>query len=148
MGFTSLPLTVDKTSRILTNEAKKLINTLNSRYSNSQVSPTVLVGSGISLWQPTGLPSGQNFTQAMYSILFDSQLELSIIEKSLLEKIFGKTWSKEFSGMPFEHLMECCPSENKANLLINYLYTFSRPNQIHRALAKGLKTGLIYSIIT
>ncbi len=148
MPFTTIPLTVDKNSNVLTDKAEKKIRNLISRRGNFSKIPTVLVGSGVSLWQPTGLPSGQDFTRAMYSVLFKQGLELSAVEEKLLGKIFGLIWSKEFSGMPFEHLMECCPSEEKANILINKLYTARRPNTIHAALAEGLKNGLIYSIIT
>ena len=148
MPFTTIPLTVNKNSKILTSRAEKLIRSLKSVADKSLRVPTVLVGSGVSLWQPTGLPSGQNFTQAMYSILFENQFKFSKVEKSLLGKIFGLIWSKEFSGMPFEHLMECCPSEDKANLLINKVYTSRRANPVHEALVKGLKNGLIHSIIT
>ena len=148
MPFTTIPLTVGKNSDVLTDEAEKKIRHLISKRGNFSEIPTVLVGSGVSLWQPTGLPSGQDFTRAMYSVLFKRGLTLSAIEEKLLGKIFGLIWSKEFSGMPFEHLMECCPSEEKANLLINRLYTARRPNAIHEALARGLKNGLIYSIIT
>ena len=148
MPFTTIPLTIDKTSDVLTNSAENEINSLIAKRGNILEVPTVLVGSGVSLWHPTGLPSGQNFTQAMYSVLFDKQLELSAVEEKLLGRIFGLIWSKEFSGMPFEHLMECCPSEAKANLLINKIYTSRRPNPIHEALAGGLKNGLISSIIT
>lgn len=148
MPFTIIPLTVDRTKDVLTDEAEKKINDLISKRGDSAKIPTVLVGSGVSLWQPTGLPSGQDFTRAMYSVLFRQELELSAVEEKLLGKIFGLIWSKEFSGMPFEHLMECCPSEAKANLLINKLYTARRPNAIHEALAKGLKNGLIHSVIT
>jgi hypothetical protein len=148
MPFTTIPLTVDRNSDVLTDEAEKKIRNLISKRGDFSEIPTVLVGSGVSLWQPTGLPSGQDFTRAMYSVLFKQGLALSAIEEKLLGKIFGLIWSKEFSGMPFEHLMECCPSEEKANLLINKLYTARRPNAIHEALARGLKSGLIYSIIT
>ena len=148
MPFTTIPLTIEKESDALTNRAEELIRSLIVRQDKHLERPTVLVGSGISLWQPTGLPSGKNFTQAMYTVLFEKHLELSRAEEILLEKIFGRTWSREFSGMPFEHLMECCPSEAKANTLINELYTSRRPNPLHEALANGLKDGLIHSIIT
>lgn len=148
MTFTTVPLTINRNSTVLSSGAEKLLDSLNSAPSKNIEIPTILVGSGVSLWHPTGLPSGQNFTQAMYSVLFENQFKLSRSEKCLLDKIFGLKWNEEFSGMPFEHLMECCPSEEKANRLINRIYTSRRANPVHEALAEGLKNSLIHSIIT
>lgn len=94
------------------------------------------------------MPSGQDFTKAMFSVIFGDFLTPSAAERALLERVFGKEWSAHFSGMPFEHLMECCPSEAKANALVNRLYDSRRPNALHRALARGLKEGKIHSVIT
>lgn len=110
--------------------------------------PTVFAGSGVSIWEPSELPSGQDFTKAMFSALFGDFLASSAAERALLERVFGKEWSPHFSGMPFEHLMECCPSEAKANALVNRLYDSRRANPLHRALARALKEGKIHSVIT
>ena len=110
--------------------------------------PALLVGSGLSIWEPSDLASGQDFTKAVFSVLFGNTPSLSLPERTLLEKVFGKQWSLKFSGMPFEHLMECCHSEEKANSLINQLYDSRHPNPIHQALAKGMKEGKVSSIIT
>jgi hypothetical protein len=114
--------------------------------------PTVIAGSGVSIWEPTDLPSGQDFTKAVFSVLF-SNVESdgekwSAAEWGLLEKIFGKQWSARFSGMPFEHLMECCPSETKAATLISHIYDSRQPSPVHLSLAKALKGGKIHAIIT
>jgi SIR2-like domain len=135
----------NQSRQAITQEAECLISTF---LCGEGGAPTVFVGSGISIWEPSDLPSGQDFTRAMFSVLFDDSLILSLPEKALLEEIFGKRWSPYFSGMPFEHLMECCPSEVKANQLVNRLYNSRRPNPLHRALAKGLREGKIHSIIT
>jgi hypothetical protein len=129
----------------LSADAERLISDL-ARGVNG--SPTVFVGSGVSIWGPSELPSGKDFTSAMFSALFDESLTISAVERSLLEEVFGKRWTPHFSGMPFEHLMECCPSEAKANTLVNRLYNSRRTNPLHRALAKGLREGRIHSLIT
>lgn len=127
--------------------------------------PAVLIGSAVSLWEPSSLPTGQNFTNALYDVILGGHIGLSTEEEDLLKKIFGykkdsngpKDSSKKilgflelgkFSGMPFEHLMECCPSEEKANELINSIYSSRIPNNYHLALARGLESGLISSIVT
>jgi SIR2-like domain len=109
--------------------------------------PCVFVGSGISIWSPSELPSGQDFTTAMFSLLFENVL-FPAPEKELLAQIFGTRYSERFSGMPFEHLMECCPVENKATELINFLYDSRCFNKLHKALAKGMREGNIHSIVT
>lgn len=132
-------------NRMPLEEVGKLLNSLSDGPNNA---PTLLVGSGISIWEPSDLASGQDFTSAAFSVLFADISSLSVPERILLEKVFGKRWSSRFSGMPFEHLMECCPSEEKANALINHLYYSRRPNSIHLVLAKGMREGKIGSIIT
>lgn len=144
MGGTKISL-LDPTGRFVTAEAERVIRGLACGLGGA---PTVFVGSGVSIWEPSELPSGQDFTKAMFSVLFGNSPALSPAERVLLEEVFGKRWSPHFSGMPFEHLMECCPSEVKANALVNYLYDSRRPNPLHRALARGLKEGKIHSIIT
>ncbi len=143
MSDSKLPL-VGKTGEI-DEEARGILEFLLAGPVNP---PTLLVGSGLSIWEPSDLPSGQDFTRAAFSVLFADIPMLSAPEKVLLEKVFGKQWSSKFSGMPFEHLMECCPAEEKANNLINQLYNSRRPNSIHLALAKGMREGKIGSIIT
>ena len=129
----------------LTTQAEGIIKSLSA---DPGTAPTVLVGSGVSIWEPTDLPSGQDFTQAAFSVLFGTVPPLSFPERTLLENIFGKEWSPKFAGMPFEHLMECCPSEDKGDTLIKRLYDSRRPNALHYALARGIKERKIYSIIT
>jgi len=146
MTESRIPLTENGSTNVLTEKAKPVIEWLQS----SQ--PTVLAGSGVSIWEPSDLPSGQHITTAIFSALFWnwSERHLTTTEKNLLEKVLQKHWEPKprFSGMPFEHLMENCPSEDKASILINKVCTPSRPNKLHYALAKGMKEGKIHSIIT
>lgn len=121
---------------------------LKSLSDESGDAPTLFVGSGLSIWEPSDLASGQDFTKAAFTVLFGDRPALSAPERILLEKVFGKQWSPKFSGMPFEHLMECCPSDEKANALINQIYDSRRPNPLHHALAKAMSQGKIHAIIT
>jgi hypothetical protein len=144
MNGTKISL-LDATGQGITAEAKRVIEDLTRGTGGI---PTVFVGSGVSIWKPSDLPSGQDFTRALFSVLFAGPFAISAAERILLEEMFGRKWSPHFSGMPFEHLMECCPSEAKANMLVNRLYDSRSPNPLHRALAKGIKDGKIHSIIT
>jgi hypothetical protein len=144
MSGKKIPL-LDSTGRAVTAEAERIISRLSRGVGGT---PMVFVGSGVSIWEPSELPSGQDFTRAIFSALFADTPPLSFAERALLEEVFGRKWSPHFSGMPFEHLMECCPSEAKANALVNRLYDSRRPNPLHRALARALKEGKVHSIIT
>lgn len=144
MGGNKISL-LDPKGRSVTAEAGRIIGGL-TRGAND--APTVFVGSGVSIWEPSELPSGQDFTRAMFSVLFGDSPAASPAGRALLEEVFGRRWSPHFSGMPFEHLTECCPSEVKASALVNRLYDSRRPNPLHRALARGLKEGKVHSIIT
>jgi hypothetical protein len=144
MGGNKISL-LDPAGQAVTTEAERVIASLSRGTGDA---PTVFVGSGVSIWEPSELPSGQDFTRAVFSVLFGDCPAASPAERALLEEVFGRRWSPHFSGMPFEHLMECCPSEVKANALVNRLYDSRRPNPLHRALARGLKEGKIHSIIT
>ena len=144
MNGTKIPL-LDATGQGITAEAERVIEDL-ARGTGGI--PTVFVGSGVSIWKPSDLPSGQDFTRALFSVLFARPFAMSTAERILLEEMFGRKWSPHFSGMPFEHLMECCPSEAKANTLVNRLYDSRSPNLLHGTLARALKEGKVHSIIT
>lgn len=144
MGGMKIPL-LDITERAISPEAGRVIAGLAGGTARA---PSVFVGAGVSIWEPSDLPSGQDFTRAMFAVLFGDSLALTHAERALLEEVFGKRLSPHFSGMPFEHLMECCPSEAKANRLINRFYDSRRPNTLHHALARAMKEGKIHSIIT
>lgn len=102
--------------------------------------PCVIAGSGISVFDPTGVPTGGNFTWDTFSALFDGAFPRSSREEKLLEELY--------KGMPFEHLLEVCPAHDKINTILNHLYSSHVPNHVHTALAEGVQRGNIDSIIT
>jgi len=103
MNGTKISL-LDATGQGITAEAERVIEDLTRGTGGI---PTVFVGSGVSIWKPSDLPSGQDFTRALFSVLFVRPFAMSTAERILLEEMFGRKWSPHFSGMPFEHLMEC-----------------------------------------
>lgn len=105
-----------------------------------QEQPVVFAGSAISIWQPSELPTGQDFMRALYDSLFDPTFAISSEERPVLLQLFDE--------MPFEHLLEVCPSPDKASDLIIELYGKNKPNPVHRALARAIRQGIVSSIIT
>ena len=102
---------------------------------------TVLVGSGISIWDPTNLPSGKAFSNGIFRGLF---LEGS----GEVEDPLGDELEKVFNNIPFENVMEQCPEPAELTRWLKQIYTTSRYNSIHKILAQALIEGAVSSIIT
>ncbi|MGC2236552.1 MAG: SIR2 family protein [Pyrinomonadaceae bacterium] len=102
-------------------------------------SPVVFVGSGVSIWKPTGLANGISVTDSLRSIIFED-FDQSDEEKYLLESL-----TKWF---PFEHLFELAPNKQKANDLLTELYDCSISNPVHKTVSKAFSNGKISHIIT
>ncbi len=115
-------------------EASDLIHSLRSE------PPVAFVGSGVSIWEPSGMPSGQDFTAALYSLLFDSSILLSAEERPIIQELFNE--------MPFEHVLEVCPNPRAAGDLLVELYGRNVPNAFHNALAAALGGGEVRSLVT
>src|ERR1041385_7516664 len=97
--------------------------------------PVAFVGSGISLWEPSRMPTGQDFTASLFSLLFDSCFSMQADEQSIIRKLFNE--------MPLEHILEVCPDPAAAADLIFDLYGKNTPNPIHQAFAKALRASKI-----
>src|SRR2546425_9799568 len=83
----------------------------------------LLVGSGISIWKPTELPAGQDFTSAVLDILFNLTGLSNQAEEGNLDKFLAM--------VPFEVLMERCPNQQKLREIIFKLFGGPRePNGI------------------
>lgn len=98
----------------------------------------LFAGSGVSIWQPTMLPSGASVTNAVWkSLILDS---VTGEEELLLQRL-----SRDF---PFEHLFEICPNQTKAIKFLIGLYNCEKSNPIHEAFAKLIDSGLISHVVT
>jgi hypothetical protein len=86
------------------------------------------------------MPSGQDFTASLYSLLFDASFRLSAEERPIIQELFNE--------MPFEHILEVCPNPRAAGDLLVELYGRNAPNAFHNALAAGLRDGKIASLVT
>jgi hypothetical protein len=113
----------------------------------SQIGPLVddpislLLGSGISIWEPTSLPTGKVFGAAIFRTLFeDSVKDANAIAFEELEKLFSK--------IPFENVMEKCPDPLKLTALLTQIYNVTRYNNLHRLIAEALIKDKLSSIVT
>ena len=107
-----------------------------------QNSVVVLVGAGISCWEPTKLPTGQDFTSVVNNSIFRDPIHPFINQND---------WNKLeelLRDVPFELLMERCPSHDKIRSILANLFFSRKPNPIHDTLSQLVKSGLIHSIIT
>jgi len=96
-----------------------------------------LLGSGISIWKPSGIPSGQTITKALADILAKGTITPPCVIRELIER------------SAFEHIMERCPRpENIMRESLANGFHPTSPNPIHFAFAKLLNDGVIEHIIT
>jgi len=103
---------------------------------------SVLLGSGISIWKPTSLPTGQAVSLGVFRALFCTTGE-SIPEgdpRSRIQAIIQR--------IPFEVIMDKCPAPQIVESVVRGIYDVSRPNPVHRGFARALLEGKIRSIIT
>lgn len=101
--------------------------------------PVVLIGSGISMFLPTNLPSGGSFCKKMYDYLFFE------------DKFNGNEYRwlrNEIYKIPFEALMESFPSRLQLPSLICQIFSSGQPNKFHDLFAEKLKEGILGGLIT
>lgn len=98
-----------------------------------------IVGSGISIWQPTNLPSGVAVGQSLFRVLFEQIPEL-VNHSAGLESLFKQ--------LPFENIMEACPENGVLRKLLKQLYNTKRYNPIHELLVHLITTKTICAVIT
>jgi hypothetical protein len=101
----------------------------------------ILVGSAVSCWEPTCLFSGRQIADAMFSIVFPpTSRTLTSGEKRLLEESFAK--------VPFEHVCDRYPDQDRLRSLLSHVFSITRYNPIHEMLGHALVSGRIGTLIT
>lgn len=100
---------------------------------------TALVGSGVSIWKPTNLPSGIAVGQSLFRVLFERVPELAN-HSAILEQLFKQ--------LPFENIMEACPENALLRKLLKQIYNTTRYNPVHQLLAQLITTKTIDALIT
>ncbi len=99
-----------------------------------------LLGSGISIWQPTNLPTGAGFGKGLYRALFYENGGCVCEKEKLLQEYYNE--------LPFEIVNETCPNQQKIRGIIHDLYNNYSPNPIHRLFAELIDSQKIKSIFT
>jgi hypothetical protein len=102
----------------------------------------MLVGSGASLWHPTGLPTGQDVAGGVREALFQADDLPRLAPDDL------RTVSNLLAAAPFEVLMDRCPEQDKLLRLLSQIYDVAKPNPVHEMIAQLARGGSISSVIT
>lgn len=97
---------------------------------------TALLGSGISIWEPSNLPNGQRITEELAEFFASStvsprQIVLDLIKRSA-----------------FEHVMERYPKPNVLATIVAKSFYPTNPNPVHETIAHLIEAGIIEHIIT
>ncbi len=98
----------------------------------------LLVGSAISLWPPTSIPTGQSLTLDVAKLLAD-QVELPEKTNQIVEYI---------KSTPFEYINNQCPRADVLAKTLPPLFYPKKPNAIHKAISVLVQKKIIDSIIT
>lgn len=96
----------------------------------------LLLGSGISMWSPSNLPSGQTVTQEIAELVAES----SVGDKSLIVEMIKSS--------AFEHIMERYPKPDVLNKIVADAYRPTAPNPVHMAVAELINDGIVKHIVT
>lgn len=97
---------------------------------------TVLVGSGISSFEPTSLPTGMALGKAIAQRLAAGGAS----DQDLLVRILSDT--------AFEHIMERCPGPERVREVLSRRFRDVVPNPVHEALARLAAAGVVRHLIT
>jgi hypothetical protein len=106
-----------------------------------ETAPIAFIGSGISLWAPSDLPSGIQFSKSVFSFLFSENSGKSHDPNSHI-------LDKYLKNLPFEIINERCPDPQGIENLLRSIYDSYKPNPLHELFSNLLFEGKIQSIIT
>ena len=103
--------------------------------------PVALFGAGISLWAPSNLPTGNQFSRGIFSLLFRDELGIPIDRDPII-------LAKYFNELPLEVINERCPDSTGIEKLLRDIYDKYEPNPVHELAASLLVDGRIKSVVT
>lgn len=101
----------------------------------------LLLGSGISIWAPTNLPTGVEVSMGIYRALLINDPRKSVLPD---DDFFNRI----YRDIPFEVIAEKCPNGDVLKHLLLKVFQNAQPNPIHFLIAKLLKEGRISTLIT
>ncbi len=92
-------------------------------------------------WEPTNLPTGNQFTKSVFSVLFGRSLHDPEGKNTQIVR-------KYFNRLPFEVINDRCPDPGGIERILLGLYDRYVPNPVHELLAELLSEGRIHSLVT
>lgn len=95
-----------------------------------------LLGSGISIWEPSNIPNGQKITEELAEIIASSTVSPRQTVVDLIKR------------SAFEHIMERYPRYDSLRRVVPKYFYPTTPNPLHEAFARLLDKGIIEHIIT
>lgn len=103
----------------------------------------LLLGSAISLWQPSNVPTGQSIRDAICEYLDFKEVFLST------EKNYLRNLKEILNKFPFELLMDRCPNRKGVkDILFDFYKNFNSPNPVHNKIAEMFNNSRVSAIIT
>jgi tetratricopeptide (TPR) repeat protein len=117
---------------LLSPEAKRVIHELRT----APAGITVLLGSAVSQFEPSGVPTGAAFTNAIAGYLSKGAVSAPHILGDLL-------WATAF-----EHVMERCPAPEIVRRELSHSLRNTPPNDVHRAFARLTDSGVVRHLVT
>jgi hypothetical protein len=124
-----------QTFNILDPDGKRVIKGLER---NNNI--VLLVGSKISEWYPSNIPSGMAITSQIAYLL---AAQLPGVDEKQRTKI-----SDYIIRAPFEYLVDRCPRKDILRRILPGFFRIDIPNNAHRAIANLVFSGRIHSVIT
>lgn len=99
----------------------------------------LLFGSGISIWQPSDIPSGRHVSDQLLTFLFGSSLMAEWQREGLSE------W---LQWIPFETINQFAPSSVPLRSFYSKMLDVSHPNALHQLIAAIANGGAVKALIT
>jgi tetratricopeptide (TPR) repeat protein len=118
---------------ILSLEGKALASQL-----KSDSNLVLLIGSAVSEWHPSNIPSGGRTTWEIASLLASKYPDSSMHDKI----------AEYISRAPFEYILDRCPDPLTMRSILQDVYNSSAPNSAHEAIANLVRGGFIHSVLT
>ena len=103
--------------------------------------PVLLVGSGVSIWSPTRLPTGVELSQAI--------ARATLASRAATKGLFADpNFGSQFRELPFEVVMQQCPRLESARCELAEIFADAESNAAHKAIAISLAEGRLSHVVT
>lgn len=105
--------------------------------------PVILLGSLVSTYSPTNLPSGEQIVEYVFTILFPKNFASA-------QRPWPSWLKRDYKSLPFEGIWSCHPRPDVVAKAIVSLYSRAdaKANAFHDKIAHCLKDGAISGVVT